>query len=256
MTISKANTKHKTRVFIDFEAITNPFAKIIKIENSTPYCYTLGFQAEHGIFKSRTYVMNFKNKKNFYETLRLQIKKDIKKINPKIKIQDVEFVGHNPVLENKCLKRLFPKNKVIPLISQQTISLSILTRKQFKKQYFSEIKEIIRQKSKHNVFKNRILSNNGAIASYVGFLLFCKENNFETTKHYYTEINKQLLVKELKEYSHDDVWKMEYVNKHLEEVDMWLKDINHRRELIKQLNALELDENMTIKELKDRIWDI
>ncbi|QJR43901.1 DUF2779 domain-containing protein [Mycoplasma miroungirhinis] len=256
MTVSEAKSKQKIRVFIDFEAITNPFARFIKIENSTPYCYTLGLENEHGIFKSHTYVINFRNYKKIYEILRLHIKKDIKKVNPQIKINDVEFVGHNPVLENKCLNKLFPKNKVLPLISQQTISLSILTRKQFKKEYFVQIKEIINTKSTHNVFKNRILSNNGAIASYVGFLLYCKDNNFETKKHYYIDIDKQLLIKELKEYSHDDVWKMQYVNEHLDEVDMWLKDINHKRELIKQLNALELNEEMTIKELKDKIWDI
>ncbi|QJG67101.1 DUF2779 domain-containing protein [Mycoplasma phocoenae] len=247
---------YTTQVYIDFEAITNPFSKILKIPNSTPYCYTLGFKNPKGVFQSHTFVMDFRKNKDFYSTLRQAIIRDIKRIDPSIKLKYVEFIGHNPVLEDECIKKLFPKHIVKPLIENQRISLSLLTRKKFNNEYFREIKKIIDSSTSSKVIKNRITGQNGAIASYVGFLLFCMDNKINTDKKFYINIDRQLIISELKEYSHDDVWKMEYVSKHKDQTQEWLNDINHKREILKQINALGVDENLTIKELKEKIWTL
>lgn len=66
---------------------------------------------------------------------------DILEINNTVNLKEVVFVGHNPVLENKCLKKLFPENNVEPLISNTIVSLSKLTGKIFNIPYFNRIKK-------------------------------------------------------------------------------------------------------------------
>ena len=49
---------------------------------------------------------------------------------------------------------------------------------------------------------------------------------------------------------------MIYINTHLsnEDIDKLAKEINQKRELIKILKLLNIDEKTTIKDLKEKIW--
>lgn len=69
-------------------------------------------------------------------------------------------------------------------------------------------------------------------------------------------MNKNLLLKELKRYSHVDVNKMLYIVSHPNETETLLKELLYKRELIKQIKNLELDDNLTIKEIKEKIWTL
>ncbi|AXE61078.1 DUF2779 domain-containing protein [[Mycoplasma] phocae] len=249
-------------VYIDFEAITNPFAKLINVPSGTPYAYTLGLLDDRSVFKVKTFIINFKKHttiNSIWTIIRKRILQDINNINQKINIKNVTFIGHNPVLENKCIKRLFPENKVEPLIEKTTVSLSKLTGKFFNRDYFTKTKIVI-QNTNDKYLKNSLTNKNGAIASFVGYWLYANSlKNLRANdrrKKYLIELNERSILKELHKYSYDDVLKMLHVASHPEEIEKWIKDLSSKRELIKQINNLNLDDKLTIKDIKEKIWNL
>ncbi|TPE57755.1 DUF2779 domain-containing protein [[Mycoplasma] falconis] len=250
------------KVFIDFEAITNPFAKLLNIPSGTPYAYTLGLLSDKNQFKVKTFIVDFSKHhilSGIWNILKKKIINDIKTINKYIEMKNVVFVGHNPVLEHNCLKKLFPENKVEPLITATTVSLSKLTGKIFNEPYFVKTKKSIT--GFNNTFLNIALADrNGAIASFVGYWLYTKAipklRSNDKRKKYLLNLDKKMLLRELSRYSKDDVLKMIWIVEHPEETDQFLKEIFYKRELMKQLRNLNIDENLTIKELKEKIWTL
>lgn len=251
-----------TRVYIDFEAITNPFARLVNLPSGTPYAYTLGLLNIHGQYQIKTFIIDFKehhNLNSIWTAIKNAIVSDILEINNTVNLKEVVFVGHNPVLENKCLKKLFPENNVEPLISNTIVSLSKLTGKIFNIPYFNKIKKIIAD-SGDSELNMRIKDRNGVIAAFAGYWLYTKSiKNLRANdrrKRFLIKMNKNLLLKELKRYSHDDVNKMLYIVSHPNETETLLKELLYKRELIKQIKNLELDDNLTIKEIKEKIWTL
>lgn len=53
-----------TKVYIDFEAITNPFARLVNLPSGTPYAYTLGLLNIHGQYQIKTFIIDFKEHHN------------------------------------------------------------------------------------------------------------------------------------------------------------------------------------------------
>ncbi|TPR54700.1 DUF2779 domain-containing protein [Metamycoplasma neophronis] len=249
-------------VFIDFEAITNPFAKLVNIPSGTPYAYTLGLLSDKNQFKVKTFIMDFNKHgtvNGMWATIKKCIINDINKINSKLNLKDVVFVGHNPVLEHNCLKRLFPENRVEALISNTTVSLSKLTGKIFNEPYFIKIKKIIAA-SNDKYLSNALGERNGAIASFAGYWLYTKAiKNLRANdkrKKFLINLDQKVLLRELTRYSKDDVVKMIYVVEHPDQTEQLLKELSYKRELLKQLKNLNLDEKLTIKELKEKIWTL
>lgn len=70
-------------------------------------------------------------------------------------------------------------------------------------------------------------------------------------------MDKKLLLKELKNYSKDDVNKMLYVIE-LEKnnLDLLIKEVNQKKEFLKILKSLNINDNLTIKEIKEKIWSL
>ena len=253
----------KTEVYIDFEAISNQFARLINLPSGTPFAYTLGLLNEKNQFETKTFVMDFtmhNTLTSIWIILRKFIIQDINKINKHVNIKNIIFIGHNPDLETKCIKRLFPENETKPLISQKNISLSKLTAKYITDNYFSKLKKIIKMNYSDDLVLNQMLDRNGAIASFAGYWLYT--NSIKNLKpkdkrtKYYLALDKKSLLRELKAYSEDDVKRMIYINTHMsnEDIDKLAKEINQKRELIKILKLLNIDEKTTIKDLKEKIW--
>lgn len=70
-------------------------------------------------FETKTFVMDFtmhNTLTSIWIILRKFIIQDINKINKHVNIKNIIFIGHNPDLETKCIKRLFPENETKPLI--------------------------------------------------------------------------------------------------------------------------------------------
>ncbi len=249
-------------VYIDFEAITNPFARLINIPSGTPYAYTLGLLNTKNQFESATFIMDFKKHNNLgsmWNTIKKCILRDISRINPKLSLKDIVFVGHNPVLEHKCIKKLFPNNDVKALITNETVSLSKLTGKFFEKPYFSKIKRML-DKSNDEYLKNALQDRNGAIASFAGYWLYTNSlkdlRANDKRKKFLIELDTKTLLRELQKYSRDDVHKMLYIVNHPDETNTLLKELSYKRELMKQIKNLKLDDKLTIKEIKEKIWSL
>ncbi|WP_412031765.1 DUF2779 domain-containing protein [Metamycoplasma buccale] len=252
----------QNKVYIDFEAITNPFARLLNLPSGTPYAYTLGLLNIKNKFEVKTFIMDFtkhNSLSSIWNIIRKKIILDINKINSKLNINDVIFIGHNPVLENKCLKKLFPTNKVLPLIDKQNVSLSKLTGKTFNIPYFSETKKTLTKLGTDTLLKN-IVERNGAIASFAGYWLYTNSlKNLRVNdkkKKYFINLNKKILLRELNKYSNDDVVKMLYISTNENALPIMLKELGYKRELLKQIRNLKLNEKLTIKEIKEKIWNL
>jgi len=161
-------------------------------------------------------------------------------------------------LETKCIKKIFPNNEIKPLIANQTVSLSKLTGKTFFNNYFPKIKKILLEKSKEYPLFLQLIEKNGAIASFAGYWLYTNSltnlRSNDKKRKFYIDLDKKLLLKELKNYSKDDVNKMLYVIE-LEKnnLDLLIKEVNQKKEFLKILKSLNINDNLTIKEIKEKI---
>jgi len=164
-------------------------------------------------------------------------------------------------LETKCIKKIFPNNEIKPLIANQTVSLSKLTGKTFFNNYFPKIKKILLEKSKEYPLFLQLIEKNGAIASFAGYWLYTNSltnlRSNDKKRKFYIDLDKKLLLKELKNYSKDDVNKMLYVIE-LEKnnLDLLIKEVNQKKEFLKILKSLNINDNLTIKEIKEKIWSL
>ena len=254
----------KNEVYIDFEAITNPFARLLNLPSGTPYAYTIGLLNDKNEYETKTFIMNFamhNSLNSIWSILKKFIITDIVRINKKLNLKDIVFVGHNPVLETKCIKKIFPNNHVKALIDNQDVSLSKLTGKTFNANYFPKIKKILTSKIEQFPMFKQMIEKNGAIASFAGYWLYTNSlTNLRANDKrlkYYIDIDKKLLLKELKNYSKDDVNKMIYVIElEKEQLDFLIKEVSLKRDLLKTIKALNFNENLTLKEIKEKIWSI
>gem|GEM_PF-1927478 len=164
-------------------------------------------------------------------------------------------------METKCIKKIFPNNEIKPLIANQTVSLSKLTGKTFFNNYFPKIKKILLEKSKEYPLFLQLIEKNGAIASFAGYWLYTNSltnlRSNDKKRKFYIDLDKKLLLKELKNYSKDDVNKMLYVIE-LEKnnLDLLIKEVNQKKEFLKILKSLNINDNLTIKEIKEKIWSL
>lgn len=255
---------NKNYVYIDFEAISDPFARVLSIPVNTPFAYTVGALNQNNKFETKTFIVDFvkiNSIKNIWSTIKQKIIKHIYEINSKLKIEEIIFIGHNPTLEKQILIKLFPKNNVQSLLdpSCPVLSLSKLTGPRFKEEYFPNIKKAI-DESNVIQLKKWTSGRNGSIAAFVGFWLFVNaQTNLRANdkrKKFFLKLNKNMVIKELRRYSGDDVNKMLFLASDPDFTNTLIKKYLQKKELMKLLKNVELDENLTIKEVKEKIWTL
>ncbi|BAP39372.1 hypothetical protein [Metamycoplasma canadense] len=255
---------NKNYVYIDFEAISDPFARILSIPSNTPFAYTVAALNQNNKFETRTFIIDFvktNSIKNIWSTIKQKIIKHLYEINSKLKIEQVTFIGHNPTLEKQILNKLFPKNLIKPLLdpSCPVLSLSKLTGPKFKEEYFSNIKKAINDSDIY-MLKKRTAERNGAIAAFVGFWLFVNASTNlranDKRKKFFLKLNKNQVIKEIRRYSMDDVNKMIFLASDEENTNSLIKKYLYKKEFMKLIKNINFDENLTIKEIKEKIWTI
>ncbi|ENY68526.1 Hypothetical protein MAU_6040 [Metamycoplasma auris 15026] len=256
---------NKNYIYIDFEAISNPFARILGIPANTPFAYSLGGINSDNKLETKTFIIDFhktKSIKEIWSKLKQNIIKHIYQINSHLKINEVVFIGHNPILEKQILSRLFPKNQIQPLIDDKNnpnLSLSKLTGTIFKDEYFLRTKKSIIE-SNIPTLKKIMLKNNGFIASFVGFWLYVNSlSNLrlnDKRKKYFLPLQKNSLLKELKAYSKDDVNKMLFLALNPNQTNILIKRYLYKKELLRLLKNIDFDSNLTIAEIKEKIWNL
>ena len=117
------------------------------------------------------------------------------------------------------------------------------------------------EKSKEYPLFLQLIEKNGAIASFAGYWLYTNSltnlRSNDKKRKFYIDLDKKLLLKELKNYSKDDVNKMLYVIE-LEKnnLDLLIKEVNQKKEFLKILKSLNINDNLTIKEIKEKIWSL
>ncbi len=254
-------------IFIDFECICGGFARRVnKSFNQIPLSYTLGYRNKKKEIITLFEIFDFKKKipsnNNFVNCILEDFSKSLitninKIVNKKetIKIEEINFIGWNPSLEEKLLssifKRKIPINSLINtcfeegiLSSKREISLSKVTKNGYKnKKYFIEFRKEVEKNLSDDEIAKFNLKHDGAIASYAGFVLYNIIMKTRKTK-FHIYMSAEILMKELKEYSLDDIHRMYYFADNLLEV----KEIIRKFKIIDSLKK-EINSNIKLLEL-------
>ena len=214
--------KQKLRIYIDFESISHPFNKNINVIMDFPYAYTLGILIDECMV-TRTFVYEFAthNSKNIFDILRIQIIRDVRDILSSstfsINAKTVEFIAFSNFLEKKILRNVYRGVKVLDIIknNSHSISLSMATNKEFgNKTYFKTLKQIIKNNIDNETFGKRGFFKDGVLAAYAGYLLyarFCCDEMVQKKCKFFFEFDAKTLLNEIKNYSRDDVLRMELI---------------------------------------------
>lgn len=259
----------KIQVFIDFEAITQPFSRELGLDNDFPYAYTIGIKKGKQ-FKTKTSILNFNHvsEEDVYQFIRVDI---IEKIHDILKLKTflinkdtVEFVAWAPNLEKKILSKSFQGFEVKDLAKGESMSLSALTNDDFKMQtYFPTIRKDMKKTLSEKFIERRGLNQDGAIAALTGYLLFADARNIKGK--FDVDTNIRSLINELIEYSKDDVLRMCFLasnpTKFNQRKIAW-KELNEKKIVLarraNKLNSLlrtigEYDSEKTIHEITQEI---
>lgn len=235
----------KLDVYIDFEAISMPFSREIDLPSDFPYAYTLGIYKGKK-FKTRTFIFNFQkdNVEDIRDILRSNIVFDIRTLleNKEFRVNPntVKFIGWSPILEKKILNGVFTGIEVDALNKGFEISLSRLTP-EFEGEYFMVLKTQVLNSLDKDFIERRNLMHDGALAALSGYILKCQAANFEGK--YFMNIDTRTLLREIREYSEDDVLRMAYLNDNRnvfdERRDKAQQLITDKQRLIKEINKLQ-----------------
>lgn len=254
----------KIKVYIDFEAISAPFSYKLRIPNDTPYAYSLGIHVGKK-FIHRTKVLDF-NKvdvTDLDDRMRLYIINDIRDILSKrtfaVNKNSIEFVSWVPNLEKKILSKCFKGIKVIDQVKGKQVSLTALTKEEFKGEYFELLKKEVNNKLGSEFIEKRGLNKDGALAAIAGYQLYADARNIE--KKWDIHIPIRTLLKEIRLYSADDVIRMswlelnnaEFVKRVKDQVEINVERQKDSRTLFKLNAAISMlkkaDQKLTIAEV-------
>lgn len=263
----------KYKIYIDFEAITPPFTTILgsQVKNNYPFCYTIGYIDKYSqeYYKTRIIKLKSMNLKQLYRNLKEHLIKDIHRlIEQEIEIneQNIQFIGWNPQLENEVTNKLFEINTKNIINSSHQLSLNIATKYFINNDIYFEY---FNKLDLNDTFYRKILDSErtGVKANYVGFLIYCYYKNRYFNNSEITEIDLDLLKKQLIKYNKDDVKRLIYIEKHKNEVNNiieeeinkrnqkngYIKEFNNLKKLKKYLAFIRLFKETTIEELKEKL---
>ena len=203
----------KVQVYIDFEAISAPFSFDLKVQDDLPYAYTLGLYVGKK-FKISTKIINFNEISidNIFEHIRLDIISKIRKMLDNktfgVNKDSVEFIGWAPNLEKQILNKALTGCKVKNMLKGQSLSLSALTKKAFSiENYFPSFRKAVNKDLDEKFIQRRGLDQDGSLAALAGYQLLMHSKNKKGK--YSVDINTSTLVKEIIQYSKDDVKRMQ-----------------------------------------------
>ena len=208
----------KLKIYIDFEAISSPFNRELKIPRDFPYAYSIGVFVGKN-FKSKTFIFNFNKDsiENIDQILRINILNDIRQLTSKkdflVNKDTIKFVSYAPALERKILSKVYRGINVEDISKGAMISIAKATEEYIdSKNYFSYLKGYVQENIAENFIQKRGLNNDGALASIAGYYLYLNAHN-KKGKFFKNSIDNRSLVKELSDYSKDDVIRMKFIEK-------------------------------------------
>ena len=207
----------KLQIFIDFEAISAPFSHKLNINSDLPFAYSIGIHVGNK-FKTKTTIINFNkvSKDDVYEFIRIDITDKIRTIlnngDFKVNRETIQFVGWAPNLEKKILEKAFRGIVVVDQLKGESLSLSTLTSEEFKdNDYFTELKKEVNKNLDPEFIQRRGLNLDGALAALAGYELYRSATNMK--RHWEINMDPTVLIKEVIEYSKDDIERMSFLHK-------------------------------------------
>ncbi|MDK2819611.1 MAG: hypothetical protein KFW07_02120 [Mycoplasmataceae bacterium] len=271
-------------IFIDFECICGMFArKLNKPFYQIPLSYTIGYRNKQKEINTIFEIVNFEDSipmnNNFinyvHEDFSRTIMNNINllvKGSEIIKVENVNFIGWNPCLEEQILTSVFKRKIAVESLMKscfeqgklgikREISLSKITKKGYsEKKYFVNFRKEIEKTLSSEEIEKLNLNHDGALASYSGFVLYNIIRKTVKTK-YHIYISAKLLIKELEEYALDDIYRMFYFMDNLSEIKETLKNIKIVDELKREINTnvrlmsllSEYNPNLKIKDLNKKL---
>ncbi len=262
----------KLEIYIDFESISSPFNWKVGIKADFPYAYSVGLYAGKE-FKTKTFLFNFNTQdvEDVQAILRKQLLRDVRSLSGKrnfmINVQSTRFVSFSPVLEKKILNTVYRGIEVYDISMGKSISLSNATKGFDKKPvlYFEELKKWVTKNMDEKFVSKRGMHHDGALAALAGHILLVDARNLKT-KFYTESINIRTLVKEITDYSKDDVVRMKFIKENIplflevsQKVEENLKEMQIARKKLRSLEVVEryLEENdgaKNLDELKNGLW--
>lgn len=223
---------NKINIFIDFEAISNPFAAEAGVFKDLPYAFSMGIE-HNGRFVVKTFIFNFEklNYKGIYTLIRNRIQIYVNDFlgseSKEIKLEEIQFYGYNIVLEKNILSKVFKTQINIKDVAEgKSISLDRVTRKTIgDKEYFKNFRQDVIKKL--GSFKE--YDKSGVLAAIAGLNLFLHNQNKTDSKHY-IDTDLIALREEIIQYSKDDVLRMKSVFDNIEQFkkdfELWSKYIH------------------------------
>ena len=266
-------------IFIDFECISGLFARRLnKSFNQIPLSYTIGYRNKKNkistVFEIFNFQKNIPNNNNFINYILEDFSKsiiiNINKIVEKketMTLENINFIGWNPSLEEQLLSMIFKRKISVSSLTnisfediftyKREISLSKVTKNGYKNtKYFTNFRNEISKSLTSEEIAKFNLNHDGAIVSYAGFVLFNILTKTRKSK-YHIYMSAEKLIKEIKEYSLDDINRMYYFIDNLAEAKLIIRNLkiidDLKREINKNTKLLELltdfNPNLKIKDL-------
>lgn len=255
---------NKIKIYIDFEAISSPFNWSFNAKEDWPFAYSIG-TFEKTKFITKSFVMDFGHLKskikgsqidglNIFDELKLNLKKDIEALlkNPNVNFEQITFVAWSGDLERRILWKLFGKKiEVIDQNSDMHASLKIITSKEIPvDKYFTSFRQDVIKNLDKNFYEKRGLKYDGALAALGGYILLLTQT--KRNGKWLFETDQKTLLKEMIEYSLDDVLRMGIIEKNGKEwFDTQLKLNQDRNEQISSLSKAKSKNERLLRELKN-----
>lgn len=255
---------NKIKIYIDFEAISSPFNWSFNAKEDWPFAYSIG-TFEKTKFITKTFVMDFgalklkiKNSQiegiDIFNEIKLNLKKDIDALLKKdnVSIDEITFIAWSGDLERRILSKLFGKKvEVVDQNSDMHASLKAITAKEIPmNKYFTLFRQdVIKHLDKH-FYEKRGLKYDGALAALGGYILLLTQTKRNGKWLFATD--EKVLLKEMSEYSLDDVVRMGIIEKNGKEwFDKQLKLNHDRNEEIALISKTKNKNERLLKELKN-----
>lgn len=239
----------KTKVFIDFEAISH--LQVTRFKGlgkfyQFPYAFSVGVDTPSG-FKTQTFIFDFSKGLTIGRANWLLKRRLLTFINnlldnkKRLTIKDIVFYGYTIKMEQDTLNKIFNnKVDVVDLSFSNSASLTRLTKKYIPdKNYFEYLKnEWLNDPSL--IGANR-RNRSGEFASLAGLALLLHKTNTKQTL--FKNIDLKQLTKEILQYSKDDVLRIKCVFDHEEEMrqesQAWNSYIKKREKTLQEISLIE-----------------
>lgn len=260
---------NKIKIYIDFEAISSPFNWSFNAKEDWPFAYSIG-TFDKSKFITKTFVMDFGKLKanikasqiegpDIFNELKTNLKKDVEALlkQPDIPFEQITFIAWSGDLERRIISKLFGKKiEVVDQNSDMHASLKAITSNEIPiDKYFTNFRQDVIKSLDKSFYEKRGLKFDGALAALGGYILLLSQT--KRNGRWLFKTNEKTLLKEMAEYSLDDVVRMGIIERNGKEwFDKQLKLNQDRNQKIAAIAKSKSKNERIVKELRNYDKDL